>query len=538
MAAVEQPKVAVIGLGAQGLVTVKNLLEEGFQVTGFDKNGYVGGIWHYSAEHRVSALPSTVVNVSRERASFTDFPFPDGTGSYPNAAEVDKYLNAYANAFNLHPHLRLSTAVQSITRDDAKNIWSITVQSLDSTQPETLEFHKLVMAIGPHSNPIYPHIANQEVFGGEIVHSIAFKDPLHFMGKRVLVIGASNTAADTCTSLVSIASKIYMSHRRGTVVLPRFLKNGTSLDHGGSYRIFQFQQNLDAYFPSQGQKFLDGFIANIAREELGTLDPEWRFTPAPSLAHQNPTVSDTLVPALRAGKITSCAAPARILDWQTIELQDGSTVQADAIVCCTGYNLDLSILGPYDPTAKPGTHRDTPALYQNIFSLDHPDSLAFVGIAITFNPAFLMADLSSMALAQLWSTKPSSPSLPLATEMQQWYDAHLRWVAGVRSRSPHGKFVKLTVRNGPWLVWVDEVSGTDVARNTSYSSIDAWRFWWRDRKLCGLLLGGIFSPHMYRLFESGRRKRWDGAENAIKKVNEDVKESQRRKMEMKIEGRK
>jgi dimethylaniline monooxygenase (N-oxide forming) len=31
-----------------GLVTVKNLLEEGFQVTGFERSPYVGGLWHYT----------------------------------------------------------------------------------------------------------------------------------------------------------------------------------------------------------------------------------------------------------------------------------------------------------------------------------------------------------------------------------------------------------------------------------------------------------------------------------------------------------
>lgn len=194
MAAVKQPKVAVIGFGAQGLVTVETLLEEGYDVTGFDKNEYIGGIWYYSAEHRVSALPTTLANISRERACFTDFPFPGGTSSYLNSSEVDKYLNDYADAFNLRPRLRLGTAVQSITRNDSENTWVVTLHARDSSQTENLNFDKLVMAIGPHSKPIYPQIANQEAFKGEIVHSIAFKGPFLLTDKRVLVIGASNTA--------------------------------------------------------------------------------------------------------------------------------------------------------------------------------------------------------------------------------------------------------------------------------------------------------------------------------------------------------
>lgn len=481
-------------------------------------------------------LPTTLVNISRERACFTDFPFPGGTSSYPNSSEVDKYLNDYADAFNLRPRLRLGTAVQSITRNDSENTWTVTLHARGSSQTENLNFDKLVMTIGPHSKPIYPQIANQEAFKGEIVHSIAFKDPFLLTDKRVLVIGASNTAADTCTSLIGIASEIYMSHRHGTVIVPRLMKDGTSLDHGASYRTFALTHALDAYLPNQARKFLDGFVAKIMTREFGSLD----------LAHQNPIVTDTFIPALRAGTIISHAAPVRIIDEQTIELQDGTTVQADAIICCTGYSLDLSMLGPYDPTAtrtrsgvsqtQTQTSLDTPALYQNIFSLEYPDSLAFIGIAITFNPAFVIADLSSMALAQLWSGKPSSPNLPPMSEMQRWYDAHLSWVAGVRRKSMHGKCVKLMVRNGPWLAWVDEVAGTNVERYLSYLSLEAWKFWWKDREFCGLLSGRILSPHIYRVFGGGRRKRWDGARDAIVRVNEGVKENMRRRKEMQVEG--
>lgn len=42
--------------GALGLVTVKNLAEEGFAVTGFDRNEFVGGLWHYTDDDRTSAL--------------------------------------------------------------------------------------------------------------------------------------------------------------------------------------------------------------------------------------------------------------------------------------------------------------------------------------------------------------------------------------------------------------------------------------------------------------------------------------------------
>lgn len=33
-----------------GLVAVKDLLEEGFHVTGFERSAYVGGLWHFTED--------------------------------------------------------------------------------------------------------------------------------------------------------------------------------------------------------------------------------------------------------------------------------------------------------------------------------------------------------------------------------------------------------------------------------------------------------------------------------------------------------
>lgn len=535
-----EPTVAVIGLGAQGLVTLKNLLEQGFNVTGFDRNDYIGGLWHYCAEHRISVLPSTVVNSSRERTCFTDFAFPEGTSPYPTATEIDQYLNAYCDNFNLRPHLRLSTGIQSIQRDNVRNGWLLTVQSTTSTSTETLFFEKLVMALGPHSRPNWPSIQDSDKFKGKILHSIQFKGPSNFKGKRVMVVGVSNTAADTSTSLVNVADKVYLGHRDGAVVVPRYLKSGKSLDHDLTYRTGLIKDILEWYFPVASRKFLDSMISKISQSEFGAMDPAWRLEPRPSLLHQVPTVSETLVPSLRQGNIVSTAAPKRIVGDYDVELDDGTVVQVDSIICCTGYRLDLSILGEHDPTlTEPGQHSNlTPQLYQNMFSLQYPHSLAFVGIAITLLPAFIASDLSTMALAQLWSTKPGSPSLPAQIEMEKWYAEHLKWVAAVRSISPRGKFVKLSVQQGTWINFIQTAAGTNIEENLGYGSLQAWRYWLSNPRFCKLLMDGIWSPHVYRLFESDRRKTWPGARSAIERVNDTVAKERNQRKQLVIQQEK
>jgi dimethylaniline monooxygenase (N-oxide forming) len=59
--------VCVIGAGALGLVMIKNLLEQGLEVTALECNEYVGGLWHASATpEKVSALAGTRANTSKQ----------------------------------------------------------------------------------------------------------------------------------------------------------------------------------------------------------------------------------------------------------------------------------------------------------------------------------------------------------------------------------------------------------------------------------------------------------------------------------------
>lgn len=526
--AYQQPTVAVIGLGGQGLATLKNLLEEGFRATGFDRLEHIGGIWHYSAQNHLSALQSTFVNVSRERACFTDFPFPHGTGSYPNSAEVDQYLNDYCNHFNLRPHIRLATDIKSIERDGGNRRWCLRISTCSQLE-EILDFDKVVLATGPHVLPTQPELPGRSQFDGHILHSIAYKNPASLENKRVMVVGMSNSAADTATSLIGIAAKIFLFHRRGSVVVPRYLKDGTSLDHNLTYRQFQIKDTLDTLAPSLAIKFLDSITTRISRQNFGDLDPAWNLNPPPSLLHQVPTVSDTLIPALRSGSIVSTKAPSCVTGPNTVLLEYGTSVEVDTIIYCTGYEVDYSILGCNDPTLVDNQGHEshdkaTPRLYQNVFSLIYPESLAFVGIAITLSPAFLLSDLTSMAIAQLWSTKPGSPVLPPQNTMEAWYTEHLGWARSIRSLSEHAKFPPMSVKNGPWFRWVQDVAGAQVENNLNYSSLQAWKFWLTNKKFCALLTDGIWSPHMYRLFESDRRKHWSQARATIEAVNRDVQE--------------
>lgn len=311
------------------------------------------------------------------------------------------------------------------------------------------------------------------------------------------------------------------------------MPDGTALDHNSTYRKLAISQVLERYTPSVADWAMDKFIRSV-QSKAWTIKPEWRLSPAPLFVHKLFVVSDDLVENLDSGNIKSVAGFKQIIGSYTVELESGQTVEVDTIILCTGYNLDYSILGQYDPTRHQSAFNDPtpeiPILYRNLFSLDYPESLVCMGAVIFAAPAFEIFDLAAMAIAQLWKLDSNSTTsrLPDKSEMLRQVEDHLSYA---RSISARGAFNPRWVKGYEWLAWIQDVIGTRVDEHLSSFSWKAWSFWWHDRSLARLMVDGISSPHFYRLFDTpGGRKAWPGARGAIIQVNEDVKRG--------LEGRK
>ncbi|CAO2658055.1 Nn.00g073150.m01.CDS01 [Neocucurbitaria sp. VM-36] len=512
----QSASVAVLGLGPAGLVALKNLTEEGFDAIGFDRNSYVGGLWQYTAEDQTSVMTTTVVNISRERGCFTDFPYPEDIPSYPTAAQVQQYLVSYLENFNLEPRIRLDTSIEQITFDEQRQQWVLHIKGKAHEY-----FDKLIIANGGMVGlPNVPTIEGIEEFKGTSVHSRAFKQPTMFEGKRVMVVGFGNSAADTATQLASIADKVYLAHRHGARVLPRGFK-GAPIDHTHSLRLFTLQSFILKYFPHFGENIFDKFIKGL-QDKSFRLRPEWGFEPAGKL----PIVTDSLVPCLENGSITSVAGIRRILSGTQVELDDGTILEVDAIIWCTGYKASFSILDKqFDPssrsppsawsTATGSNNRPLFRLYHNVFSLEKPESLAFLGNVHFALGGFQIFDMASQAISQVWAGKSTLPS---KVDMTNAVDKHHDWLAAYAQRGHNTS--PGTVDGGSWIRAMDDLAGTGVNEYLGYG-LRGWLFWLKDRQFCNLLMGGIWSPHIHRVFD-GKRKAWSGAKEAIERVNEAV----------------
>jgi dimethylaniline monooxygenase (N-oxide forming) len=124
-----------------------------------------------------------------------------------------------------------------------------------------------------------------------------------------------------------------------------------------------------------------------------------------------------------------------------------------------------------------------------------------------------------MALAQLWSGNYPMPS---QAEIESEADAS---IARLAKLVKYGD-VKITGVMGHmgFDQWLNEVAGTGLYDYLgNWTNSKCWKLWWSDRKLYNILMTGIISTHMLRLFDTGRgRKAWRGARKAIIEANENA----------------
>ena len=222
---------------------------------------------------------------------------------------------------------------------------------------------------------------------------------------------------------------------------------------------------------------------------------------------------------------------------RSVTLTDGKGLEdIDAIIFCSGYEYDFSIMkgagNPVDPTKAPdgykkitsakyyNPHSPFPRLYRGILSEQYPESLAFLGHALSMGPPFVMYDLFTMALASTWTGGyPLESKEAMAKDINIQYD----FVCDTMQRGPvpHPGFRMIA---NPTFEWMNQAAGTGVTDRVACWSAAAWKLWWSDRRFYNLLMDGIDSPAIYRLFDTGRgRKPWSGARAQIEQVNETVK---------------
>jgi dimethylaniline monooxygenase (N-oxide forming) len=349
----------------------------------------------------------------------------------------------------------------------------------------------------------------------------ASKRPEDLADKTVIIVGLGGTSVDIARGLIPHAKQpVYISHRRGTYLLPRW-QPGMPLKNP-----FLNLSTLEATSHISGEERAKLFVKSLQslqNNAFPDIPEEWGLGDAPPLQHKMPILGDELYPAVKEGKLKLIGPIRRVVGESWIEVSDGQIIEADAIVFATGFKSDYSLLGAWDPSrsppaswtgAKGSNGRPLPRWFMGVFSLDFPDSLANIETIQFSLSSTVNSDLASMAIAQVWA---GNSLLPSSKAMASKVDADNAAVISLGQNDDVQTYFRAPFE---WGVWADRMAGTGVIERAFGWGWKAWWFWLWDRKMYTLLRAGILSPHIWRLFDVGKRRPWSGARREIVKVNE------------------
>jgi dimethylaniline monooxygenase (N-oxide forming) len=107
-------RVAVIGAGPSGLVTVKELLDQGHRPVCFEKAGSLGGVFRFG-EHDGVVWESCRLTSSGVLTAFSDFPVTPERAGHMSVAEYVNYLHDYCRVFDVDRYVRYRSTVERVS---------------------------------------------------------------------------------------------------------------------------------------------------------------------------------------------------------------------------------------------------------------------------------------------------------------------------------------------------------------------------------------------------------------------------------------
>lgn len=361
-------QVIVIGAGQAGLAAARALQQRGLRPTILDARAAAGGSW-----------PSYYDSLELFTPAWFDalpgMPFPGDPHRYPTGSEVAEYLGAYARGLGCE--IRTGVRVREVSTEGG-------VFSVRTGTDERLQARAVVAASGQFTNPHRPVLPGLEGYSGPLVHSAEYRCPDPYRGKRVVVVGAGNSAVQIGVELASVASVSIAS--RSPV---RYATSGPIPGRSRFWRVLSVAGRVPA-----GRLFSSGTIPVIdtggqrAAIEGGLLDR--RDLP--------------------------CGSDGRTLRWS-----DGTAEPVDAVVLATGYRPALGYLEPLGvldhgrPEHRGGVSRTVPGLA--FVGLEHQRTILSATMHGVGRDAAHVARALAAHLGR--GGRPAPPSRPAETPPEQ-----------------------------------------------------------------------------------------------------------------------
>jgi thioredoxin reductase len=401
----------IIGAGSSGITALQVLRASGIDVDCFEMGSGVGGNWRYDNDNGVSsAYRSLHINTSREAMEYAAFPMPADLPDYPSHWQIADYFDAFVDHFGLRDAITFRTEVTKVEPVEGGG-YAVTVRSRDAGREAVIrQYDHVLVANGHHWDPRWPEpsFPGSEDFPGEQIHAHYYRTPEKFDGKRVVVLGIGNSATDIAVEASRSARSTYLAMRRGAWIIPKFLF-GMPTDH--------LTDSPLARGPFPLQKL---GMRTMLRIAVGKMTDYGLPRPDHDILEAHPTVSDDLLSRLGHGDITVKPSIGRF-EGPVVHFTDGSSVEADVVVYCTGYKVTFPFLDDTVIRAD-DNHID---LYRRVVSPDRP-GLYFLGLVQPIGAIMPLAEAQAHWVADLITGRVTLPSYAEMRRQIAAYDAAVR----------------------------------------------------------------------------------------------------------------
>jgi cation diffusion facilitator CzcD-associated flavoprotein CzcO len=311
----------IVGAGPAGLACAATLQAAGLKVTVLEKAGGVGAVWrrHYDRLH---------LHTDRNHSGLPGMAMPLIYPTYPSRGQMVEYLESYAARFDIRPVF--NATVSRIRRNGTQ--WCVDADRGTTTAPV------VVVATGIADAPYHPSWPGFEIYRGAVVHSIEYRNPAPYEGKRVLVVGFGNSGGEIALDLANAGIDVALAVRSPVQILPRELLGLSILSWAILYR------RLPA-------RMVDVINAPILRLAIGQIEDLGlrRAAKGPRQMVEEdgrvPLIDIGTLDRIRDGSIRVRGGIDRFTS-DGVLFEDGSGEEFDAIILATGFRPDLRPLIP------------------------------------------------------------------------------------------------------------------------------------------------------------------------------------------------
>nr|GMD15564.1 probable indole-3-pyruvate monooxygenase YUCCA5 [Ipomoea batatas] len=271
----------IVGAGPSGLAVGACLKEQGVPFVILERADCIASLWQNRTYDRLK------LHLPKQFCQLPKFPFPDHYPEYPDKKQFVRYLESYAENFDLKP--QFNECVMSAKFDEACKVWRVKTTAAAA--------------------------GGEEDFDGEVIHACDYKSGEKFRGRKVLVVGCGNSGMEV--------------H-----VLPREIMGKST---------FELAVLMMKWIPLW---LVDKILLVLAWIILGNIEkyglkrPKTGPLELKNTQGKTPVLDIGALEKIRAGKV-QVVAGIKNFSAGAVELVTGERLEIDSVVLATGYRSNV-----------------------------------------------------------------------------------------------------------------------------------------------------------------------------------------------------